>query len=357
MACFGAHKTKVPPNPRAFCIGRQLFSPCPFLSSTFAQLAGGSRTPSFHSAMRHWKTFRFASQPPVNLWLFAVLPCSTGSVQGCFTNSVTFMKTVINLKRDMRTEKIWDKDNKSFLRAFFHDNIEKVNPIEYYTNFMIFKSIIMERDLLDSTDPILSKTVPDSFLRKRAEERSSELIDLLRSDKVDENVLKIFETFRKKDQVNLWKNQSINPDQLFDLTFKSYEKYGYLYSNYRFEILDSGSQSKILPKAFHLDDNGEIQKIGETTISDGELKNVLLHRKVIVAHIFEKDDCWHSLFLTYNSLKGEENWNDGQAHFHYISSAFNISKDEFVESMKSGKYLSTKVHITLKDYGHQVEEE
>ena len=254
----------------------------------------------------------------------------------------------------MRTEKIWDKDNNSFLKAFYHDNIEKVNPVEYYTNFMIFKSMVLERDMLESKDLFLAKTVPDSFLRKRAGEHSSELIASLRSDKVGERVLKIFETFRKKDQEKLWKNQTINPDQLFDLIFLSFEMYGYLYSNYRFEILDSGSKSKILPIVFYQNNDGQIEKIGKTNATEGELKNVLLHRKVIVAHLFEKKECWHSLFLTYNSLKGEENWNNGQAHFHYISSAFNLTKEEFIESMRSGKYLSTKIHITLKDYGNQV---
>lgn len=34
---------KHPPNPCAYCIGRQLFSSCPFLSSTLAQLAVGSQ--------------------------------------------------------------------------------------------------------------------------------------------------------------------------------------------------------------------------------------------------------------------------------------------------------------------------
>ncbi len=82
---------------------------------------------------------------------------------------------------------------------------------------------------------------------------------------------------------------------------------------------------------------GRLKRLVKTNVSDGELKNVLLHRKVIVAHIFEKKEYWHSLFLTYNSLKGEENWNNGQAHFHYISSAFNLTKEEFIESMKSGK--------------------
>lgn len=59
------------------------------------------------------------------------------------------------------------------------------------------------------------------------------------------------------------------------------------------------------------------------------------------------------LFVTYNSIGGKENWKEGQAHFHYISSAFGISKEEFIESMRSGKYKSTSVHIDLLEYGKQ----
>lgn len=48
---YPAHKTKASPAPCAYCIGRQLFSPCPFLSSTLTQLAVGSQhssRSSFH---------------------------------------------------------------------------------------------------------------------------------------------------------------------------------------------------------------------------------------------------------------------------------------------------------------------
>ena len=253
----------------------------------------------------------------------------------------------------MRTEKIWDKDGKSFVRTFSSDVIEQVNPVEYYLDSMIFKNMIMDRDLLEAKSPFLASQLPDSFFLKRATERAQKLISSMRENKVDQNFLKIFEKTRKKDQLHLLKGQTVDSDQLFDLICSAYEEYGFLYSKYRFETLDPGSQQKVLPKIIHQAENGEIHKIGDTDATDGELKRVLLHRKVIVAHIFEKENCWHSLFLTFNSLKGEENWKNGQAHFHYISSGFNLTKEQFIESMKTGNYLSTSVHIPLKDYGFQ----
>jgi len=71
---------------------------------------------------------------------------------------------------------------------------------------------------------------------------------------------------------------------------------------------------------------------------------------------FKKDDTWHCIFNTYASLAGRENHKDGQAHFHYISSSFLLTKQEFIDSMESGKYRSTSVHIDLLDYGHQPNE-
>jgi hypothetical protein len=119
--------------------------------------------------------------------------------------------------------------------------------------------------------------------------------------------------------------------------------------------LPGGLEGKKLPKLFHIREDGTIEKVGETDLTDGELKNVIEHRKVIVSHFFEKDDFWHCFFLTYNSIGGKENWKNGQAHFHYISSSFEISKADFIESMRTGKYKSTSIHIDLLDYGNQTE--
>ena len=95
------------------------------------------------------------------------------------------------------------------------------------------------------------------------------------------------------------------------------------------------------------------QFITECSITKGEVKNLIEQRKVIVSHFFDKDDNWHCFFTTYNSIGGKENHKGGQPHFHYISSAFGISREDFLESMKSGQYKSTSIHIDLLEYGNQ----
>ena len=88
-------------------------------------------------------------------------------------------------------------------------------------------------------------------------------------------------------------------------------------------------------------------------MSDKQLKHIIEQRKVIVSHFFEKDDLWHCIFLTYKSIEGKENHNFGQPHFHYISSGFEISKQDFIESMKTGHYRTTNIHFDLLEYGNQ----
>lgn len=121
-------------------------------------------------------------------------------------------------------------------------------------------------------------------------------------------------------------------------------------ANIFFENLPKGLEGKKLPKLFHLKEDGTIEKVGETELTDGELKRIIEQRTVIVSHFFELDDIWHCFFVTYNSLSGRENHKDGQPHFHYMSSGFGISKEDFIESMRTGNYRATSVHFDLLDY-------
>jgi hypothetical protein len=172
---------------------------------------------------------------------------------------------------------------------------------------------------------------------------------------IHKNFIELLKKTRKKDQEALLKGMTLNPDELMSLIFKSYKDFGFLYSKYFFENLLNGLEGRKLPKFFHIKEDGTIHKVGETDLTDGELKNVLEHRKVIVSHFFEQGDFWHCFFLTYNSIAGKENWKNGQAHFHYISSSFGILKADFIESMRTGNYKSTSIHIDLLEYGSQTE--
>lgn len=256
----------------------------------------------------------------------------------------------------MEAQIIFDENGHGFTRVFTTDKVEKVNPIDYYKTYELEKRAIVLRDLLHAKSPLLSSFLDDSFFMKKAEETLGDFFEQFETAEVHENFLRLLETTRKKDQIRLLKGLSLNPDELMSLIFKSYNDHGYLYSKYLFENLPNGFEGKKLPKLFHLNDDGTIEKTGETDLSDGELKHIIEQRKVIVSNFFERDDVWHCFFITYNSIGGKENWKDGQAHFHYISSSFEISKEDFIESMRTGNYKSTSIHIDLLDYGNQASE-
>lgn len=253
----------------------------------------------------------------------------------------------------MNTKKIYDENGQGFTRIFSSNKIEKVNPIIYYKTYEIEKRKISLRDLLNAKNPFLTSLLDDDFFIKKAEETLVGFFEQFENTEVHSNFIELLNTKRKKDQIRLLRGMTLNPDQLMSLIFKSYNDFGFLYSKYVFENLPNGLEGKKLPKLFHIKDDETIEKVGETELTDGQLKNIIEQRKVIVSHFFDKEDVWHCFFLTYNSIAGKENHNNGQPHFHYISSSFQVDRDVFIESMRSGKYLSTSVHFDLLDYGNQ----
>lgn len=89
---------------------------------------------------------------------------------------------------------------------------------------------------------------------------------------------------------------------------------------------------------------------GETKLTEGQLKNVINHRKVTISKFLDKGDLWHCFFITYNSIGGKDKWQDGQPHYHYISDKWGFNRKDAVERLKSTNYPPTSVHITLTDY-------
>lgn len=253
--------------------------------------------------------------------------------------------------------KVEHEDGNGFYRIFWEDNIDRVNPIEYYKKFELQKRVISYRDILEMKNPdLVAKLSDDFFIRFALQKLNEEKFwEIKEQTEVHSNFLKLLETNKKKDQVSLLKGLSINPDQLLSFIFKSYKDYGFLYSRYRIENLPKGIENKKKPKIANISDSGEVETIGKTDLTKGEIKSMIEQRKVVVAHFFDKGDKWHCFFTTYNSLQGKESWKNGQAHFHYFSSAFGITRDEFIESIKNGQHKSTPIHIDMLEYGNQTD--
>lgn len=264
-------------------------------------------------------------------------------------------------KKDVMTRnihkytEIMDKDGRSCYKVYYNNYVERVNPIEYYKKSEIDSRIILYRTMIEMKNPVLAQSLTDDdYIRYVTQKVESEgYCEMIEGVGVHENFLKLLETTRKKDQIALLKGMTITTNQLLSLIFKSYKDYNYLYSRYTFETLPKDINDKKAPRFAAILNDGAVKTIGETELTDGQVKKMLTERKVVVAHFFDRGNDWHCLFTTYNSIGGKENHNNGQPHFHYFSSAFGITREDFIKSMKCGDYRSTSVHIDLLEYRNQ----
>jgi hypothetical protein len=203
-----------------------------------------------------------------------------------------------NNQLKMETNKIFDENGKGFYRAFSTEKVELVNPAEFFKNYELEKRAIVMRDMLHAKDPFMTSLLDKEFFIKQAAKTLEGFFETFEQIKINENLEKVLTTTKKKDQIRLLKGVSINPDELAALIFKSFSAYGYLFSRYIFETLPNGTENKKLPKMFRLKKDGTIEKSGATNLTDSELKNIILNRKVIVSNFFEKKDAWHCFFIT-----------------------------------------------------------
>ncbi|QDH77954.1 hypothetical protein FKX85_02440 [Echinicola soli] len=205
---------------------------------------------------------------------------------------------------------------------------------------------------MDFKDYKLQKIPPEyryKIYQYEAHQDWTKRFQMIMEDKLARNLIDLLTTNKKRDQLKLLKGVSFTSFTLTKLIFYAYENLGYKFSYYSSEQLPKGIKYTDLPYVIELGENEkDIDIIGETELSEGQLKNIIKHRKRIIAKFIEKEDQWHCFYITYKSLSGEESWNDGQPHYHYLSDKFGVPRDEVVLGIKNGKMPSTPVHIGIE---------
>ena len=248
--------------------------------------------------------------------------------------------------------KIKDGNGNGEYSIFETPDFEYVNPIEHYSSVFIESNFIMMRDIVLYNKPSLPFAIEviNKTAMKKAINNCKEIISEILKTEIPDNYIALLKASSKKEQVKLLKNQSITPNQLLAFLFKANSEFGYTYSQYTAEHNHKGFDKSKMPAIVEIKES-KVYKIGETTLTDGQLKQVIEQRKVIVSKFIDKGKEWHCLLLTYDSLKGKESWKDGQPHYHYISNKFGISRDKVVEQLKSSNYnLGSLPHIDLINY-------
>lgn len=251
----------------------------------------------------------------------------------------------------MKISEIINKNTGEKLISFGDDDFENVNPDRYYFEAFLMKKMIflVPEEILGGAEP----TEKGKEILLEAAKESREFINAFRKVELRKNLTSLLGTNKKSIQQKLLNGLEMTPDILMGFILFAGDQ-GYTLSQYRSEFQTAALDAGKLPKAYRIKKDGSVERFGNTELTDGQLKQALEQRSVKVAKIIEREEEWHCFFLTYNSIGGKENWQNGQPHFHYISNLFGIKKEDLIRQIKSKEYkLGNLPHVALKDYGIQ----
>lgn len=249
----------------------------------------------------------------------------------------------------MRIQKI-PHDKNGHYTIFEATDIEFADPVKYYAELLVNTNVALERDLLLSKKPPFPMEMIDNFLLKRAIKEWDKKFKEYMQTEVPSNFLSLLKCDSKNEQIKLLKGQSLTPEQLIAFILRAWTDFGFTFSQYSAEHHHNGLDTADLPKVVEVKGD-TVEKVGDTPLSDGQLKHAMKYRHVVVSKFLDKQDSWHCLFVTFKSLRGEEPWKDGQPHYHYISDKFGIKRENVVTELKNKNYnLGTLPHIDIVGY-------
>lgn len=245
----------------------------------------------------------------------------------------------------MTTYKYKDGD-----KEIIANQMEDVENVSYRETMVKFHAssiapaikVMLEKDKnfnLPCNDEIINQ-VALMFAKKSYNELSKE--------SVDSKLKNIFQKeLNKKEQIRLLKGVQLTEPQLSSL-FNFAEESGYKFSHYKWQGDPKSIKEEKLPSFMHLKDDGSVEYVGDTTLTEGQMRTIINQADVLIARIFDNGIHWHCFLQTYKGLKGMESGVQGsRPHLHYLSDSFGISKDDLVKMIKMGKYPNTPVHIPL----------
>jgi hypothetical protein len=247
----------------------------------------------------------------------------------------------------MKIVKISEVSRKGEITLIDSGEFEFQNPLILYETLFTSSSFELERDILmlKTSEEFLSNA--ESILKKRAHEFWIKYRDELLLSKIDNRFKLLFSSKTKKDQIRSLKGAQFTKEQFLSLKFFAYKEYGFLLSQYMAEHGPSDMDDSALPFIANVNKENKAYKLGDSSLSDGQLIHYINFRTVIISKFLDNKDGWHCFFGTFKSISGGENsWKQGQAHIHYISDKFGFTREEVLHQLMSKKCkLGSLPHI------------
>jgi hypothetical protein len=261
----------------------------------------------------------------------------------------------------MKELKIKNPEKNGYYSMMEADDFEYANPIEKMSEIVIqmmsqmlknHLTLAKENNLLPNAEGINN---PDAILERIALKNGKKIweqkFQKIMSQKLPNDIFNILKSTSKKEQIQLLKGLSLTVDQLMLFIFIAWKDFGFTYSMYTSHHNHNGLDEKQMPQFSYKNEKGEIKSVGETELTEGQIKNAIDHRTVIVLRFIDNGTTWHCFFLTYKSWSGEKNDKNGQPHMHFISHTWGLTREFVLEQLKSKNYkLPSLPHIDFHKY-------
>lgn len=230
------------------------------------------------------------------------------------------------------------------------NQMEDVENVSYRETMVKFhaSSIAPAIKVMLEKDKNFNLPCNDEIINQVALMLAKQSYNELSKESVDGKLKNIFQKeLNKKEQIRLLKGVQLTKPQLSSL-FNFAEECGYRFSHYKWQGDPKSVKEEKLPSFMHMKDDGSIEYIGETTLTEGQMRTIINQADVLIVRIFDNGSHWHCFLQTYKGLKGMESGVQGsRPHLHYLSDSFGISKADLVKMIKIGRYPNTLVHIPL----------
>lgn len=240
-----------------------------------------------------------------------------------------------------------DKSKNIAYEGIMPSNDVDCPPFDYYRYFqaeIMFKTF---SELVKTQCPI---DIPEKniriFVLNQVDEHINKMM-LSTSQKPEIHHLLSDNSLSSKDQEKLLKGMIFTPADILWLN-KEAQDLGYLLDIYHEETFPVKFKVKQMPFVFSKNENGCIESMGNTDMTEGEMRALLEQRKVVQARIYHKDSHWHCFYFTFKGLAGQEKGIMGsQPHYHYISDKSGIKWDKLIDCIKNCDLPTSNTHIII----------
>lgn len=226
-------------------------------------------------------------------------------------------------------------------------NDENCLPFDYFKYGHAMLAAEQFHEVLKYKCPI---PIPDDMVRKFVLEKTEEMIaEQMEKSSPNPSISKLLndESLSKSEQFDLLMGITLHPHDILWLN-KEAQDLGYLLNVYHIETYPDKFNEKQKPVCYHSNPDNIISKIGNTEMTEGEMRALLEQRRVVQARIYHKNGLWHCFYFTFKGLSGLERGDYGsKPHWHYWSDKCGMTLERFKECIDICKMPSSDVHILI----------